>query len=1042
MKSQNWYSAAANHKSLGSQADRPGSLAGLHQAREEHLSQFFTPESVARIVWNIVAPAITAVQATRQSRRISLFDNAIGSGRLMQFASPEHCKIFGNDIHTESVDVLTKALEGAGFEAEIVVSGMEDVHPKGMDVALINPPFSIHLESPNIKPYSCTTWGKFGRNTSAVSHAYAFHQAVEASQITVAVLPTTYVEQLMQEDIYSKVIAVVHLPKGSFREENTQVDTALIVASHWETKKAPRILKMQSFDAALPDLGLEILPSHAHPKLSHVDGFINEGPSIHLPVTGDPSVKVSHDGRRIRLGFNCGLTQARVANAILKESVRRRMPPDHRYPKGVRFTGQGVLDVETHLSQDDPEASFREFIQDIERAGGVPDVDIGLVGYIKKRTRELQRRRTPFRHVVKVPFQAQQPQLIGKARQMHMAVANVFGSPVIRAGEEVQFEQTDEGLYSFEVRGKSFEISRDELYQRFIVEQQEVSAGDGWTVVHEGRNVAFPELASSLAEKATRLGLDKLLSWGFQFDDLVELFIAPGDAIVAWKMGLGKARLAIALILMSECKHGLITVESQLIEEMETELINMGLPAEEWQIIRTPGQLRQLKRLNLISYERLRMPIDRRHARRTYASQLRRRIGTLVADEGHLLRKHDTDQTRALWQVSARRKYILTGTPAANYPRDVHPLMVFEGGDGTAIQPYGWQRSYLEKNHRQSMSHAQRGIDAFRETFIVTEWVTNAFSEDNSSGAKREVPKIANLDAYRRSIACHVKRRVDDEPEVAKYIRIPIPTKKVTEIEWDDAHLAYYLRVSDEFGEWYRKTAETAGKKGKQVNLIALLARIGAVEFACNYPQRGHENFGALLGLTSKQRYAIARVSELVAEGRKIILYAENPGVLELLHRHLKNRGIESLVFHGGQNIKARTRELNRQFRYGSVPVLLASLGVTQNGLNIPQANYVVYYNRAWDSTTENQAGARVLRPQQVNDVDFEYLHLEGGIDIYQAQMVAHKQDSISAGLDWATPELASVEFLHLDTLLGRFCEDLATKFGVKGYELREALAA
>lgn len=1042
MKAHNWYSVAASHKSLGSQADRPGSLAGLHQAREAHLSQFFTPEPIAKIVWSIVAPAIEAAQAVQHSRRIALFDNAIGSGRLVQFASPEQCKIFGNDLHKESVEVLTQALEGAGFEAEIIVSGMEDIHPKGMDVALINPPFSIHLESPNLKPYACTTWGKFGRNTSAVSHAYAFHQAVEASQITIAVLPTSYVQQLKDEEIYRKIVAVLHLPKGAFREENTEVDTAVVVASHWATFSAPRILKMRSFEEPLPPLGLELQPSHAQPRLIHVDGFINNGPSIQLPVTGDASVRVSHDGRRIRLGFNCGLIQAKVANAILRESVRRHMPPDHRYPKGVRFTGQGVLDVETHLAQDDPSASFAAFISDIEKAGGLPVVDVGLLNYLKKRTSELQRRRTPFRHVVKVPFKPQLAHISGKAREMHMAVANVFGSPVIRAGEEINFDRIGEGQYSFSVRGKSFEISRDELYQRFIVDQQEESAGDGWSVVHAGRNEAFPNLAANLAEKAKRLGLDNLLSWGFQFDDLVELFIAPGDAIVAWKMGLGKARLAIALILMSECKHGLIAVESQLIEEMETELINMGLPNEEWQIIRNVEDARQLKRLNLISYERLRMPIDRRHARRTYASLLRRRIGTLVADEGHLLRKHDTDQTRALWQVSARRKYILTGTPAANYPRDVHPLMVFEGGDGTAIQPYGWQRAYLEKSHRQSMSHAQRGIDAFRDSFIVTEWVTNAFAEDNSSGAKREVPKIANLDAYRRSIACHVKRRVDDEPEVSKYIRIPVPRKKVTEIEWDRAHLAHYLRVSDEFASWYRNKAESAGKKGKQVNLIALLARIGAVQFACNYPQRGHESFGALFGLTSKQRYAIERVAELVAEGRKIILYAENPGVLELIHLHLKNLGVESLVFHGGQNIKARTRELNRQFRYGSVPVLLASLGVTQTGLNIPQANYVIFYDRAWDATTENQAGARVLRPQQESEVDFEYLHLAGGIDIYQAQMVAHKQDSISAGLDWATPELATVEFLHLDTLLGRFCEDLATRNGVKGYQLREALAA
>ena len=50
--------------------------------------------------------------------------------------------------------------------------------------------------------------------------------------------------------------------------------------------------------------------------------------------------------------------------------------------------------------------------------------------------------------------------------------------------------------------------------------------------------------------------------------------------------------------------------------------------------------------------------------------------------------------------------------------------------------------------------------------------------------------------------------------------------------------------------------------------------------------------------------------------------------------------------------------------------------------------------------------------------------------------------DAIRAGLDWATPELDDVEFAHIDTLLGRFCDDLSTRVGVKRHELRETVKA
>jgi hypothetical protein len=45
---------------------------------------------------------------------------------------------------------------GSGF---LQASRDEDIHPARFDIALINPPFSIDLESPpRLKPLACTTW--------------------------------------------------------------------------------------------------------------------------------------------------------------------------------------------------------------------------------------------------------------------------------------------------------------------------------------------------------------------------------------------------------------------------------------------------------------------------------------------------------------------------------------------------------------------------------------------------------------------------------------------------------------------------------------------------------------------------------------------------------------------------------------------------------------------------------------------------------------------------------------------------------------------
>jgi hypothetical protein len=106
----------------------------------------------------------------------------------------------------------------------------------------------------------------------------------------------------------------------------------------------------------------------------------------------------------------------------------------------------------------------------------------------------------------------------------------------------------------------------------------------------------------------------------------------------------------------------------------------------------------------------------------------------------------------------------------------------------------------------------------------------------------------------------------------------------------------------------------------------------------------------------------------------------------------------------------------------------------------VPQGDRVVFYDRDWAARAEKQCLARVLRPETKHEVTAEFVHIRGSADEYQAQAVAFKSDCYSAGLDWATPELDGTDFVHIDTMLGRFVEDLAKLRGMKPWELREQL--
>lgn len=333
------------------------------------------------------------------------------------------------------------------------------------------------------------------------------------------------------------------------------------------------------------------------------------------------------------------------------------------------------------------------------------------------------------------------------------------------------------------------------------------------------------------------------------------------------------------------------------------------------------------------------------------------------------------------------------------------------------------------------MEFAGRGIDAVISDYVVLEWVTYEWMESMKDGAKREIPKIANVEKFRQWIAPHIKRRLTVEPEVAKFIMLPELKKQVVEVQWDAHHLAFYLQACDDFAQWYKNRDGE-----KRNNLAVLLAKLQAVQIALNAPQKGVDGIGVYSGLTSKQRAVLDYLIGIADNGKKALLYCENPDTVDILHNALKENDIDSVRFHGGITIKKRVKDKDTKFVNGTTPHLLATKGSAKAGYNLPMADYVLFYDRSWSAKTESQCMRRPLRTERKEPVNVVYFHLPGSLDLYQHQMVAFKADSANAGLDYATPELDDAEFLHLSNILESFVNDLAKFRNMSSHNMRELL--
>ncbi|MBV5275848.1 MAG: hypothetical protein JZU52_20150, partial [Lamprocystis purpurea] len=552
-----WRQALRGRASLGSLAPRPGSLAGLHAARLAHLGQFFTPDPLAAWIWRMVSPALArALTRDGTGVRVPLIDTSCGSGALLQFADPARHTLAGTDVHGPSVTALGETAKAAGFQCHFSTVGMEQIDPTGFGVALINPPFSLHLEAPTLVAGPATHYGRFGPATSALSHPYALQQALAAADVVAAVLPRSYADTLIGEPMaWPRLVAAFHAPAWCFHDQGADVRVSVLFFA--KDPRAPgAAIRVETLDDALtlaPDLGLSCRTTrHLTPRLRET-GIVDEGPTINRAVTGNAKVRLGHSGRKLTLGFACGLIEAKVRNAILGERLTPTGIEGHRYPKGVKSTGQGALDIEVHLIQEDPLASLEALCDVIRAAGADLQVDPGLMRYLRKRVRRLRIERTPFRHTVLVKADmAHGPAgpLVGKARTLHLVDPDTWGSPVIKAGAEVAFSPDGTGSYRYRVGGRDFALTEEDINRRFAVVTGQ--AQDRWETVHPGRLTAFPERAAELRRRGQALGLDGFLSWDYQFEDLLELSMTRG-AVAAWAVGLGKARLAAGLILLSGC---------------------------------------------------------------------------------------------------------------------------------------------------------------------------------------------------------------------------------------------------------------------------------------------------------------------------------------------------------------------------------------------------------------------------------------------------------------------------------------------------------
>ncbi len=403
-------------------------------------------------------------------------------------------------------------------------------------------------------------------------------------------------------------------------------------------------------------------------------------------------------------------------------------------------------------------------------------------------------------------------------------------------------------------------------------------------------------------------------------DWLQHLMASKLGAFLADDMGLGKTAQTIAHITVEHASRRmqhpvLIVVPTSLIANWTSEL---GKFAPILKVAVLHGMDRHKKREELDKFD---VVVT------TYTVLTRDILDMktfdwhiVVLDEAQAIKTPDAKATRAVCQLDARQRICLSGTPIENNLEELWSQFAF-------LMP---------------------GLLGDRRTF-----------------AKRfRTPIEKNADQLRRiQLARRIKPFImrRKKSEVATELPPKHTILRRITLAPDQRELYETIRVT-----MYEKVREQVAERSLAQSRIVVLDALLKLRQACCDPRLVKLRSAREIETSSKLDDLLEMISEMIPEGRRILLFSQFTSMLDLIKPRLREAGIAFVELRGDTGDRA---EPVRSFEAGEVPLFLISLKAGGRGLNLVSADTVIHYDPWWNPAVEDQASDRAHRIGQTKSV-------------------------------------------------------------------------
>jgi SNF2 family DNA or RNA helicase len=346
----------------------------------------------------------------------------------------------------------------------------------------------------------------------------------------------------------------------------------------------------------------------------------------------------------------------------------------------------------------------------------------------------------------------------------------------------------------------------------------------------------------------------------------------------------------------------------------------------------------------------------------------------LVLDEAQNIKNANTHAAQVVGDIPAKHRLCLSGTPMENHLGELWSLFHF-------LMP-----GFLGSQKR------------FGELF------RNPIERQGNS---------EKMDQLRKRITPFMLRRTKNvvaselPPKVETLLPVPLQGKQ--------ADLYETIRLGME--KTVRDALNAQGLAKSQITILDALLKLRQV---CCDPRLLKLGAASQVQQSAKLAQLLDMLPEMVAEGRKILLFSQFTQMLSLIEQELPRLGIPWVKLTG----QSKNRDaLIDQFTSGQVPLFLISLKAGGVGLNLPQADTVIHYDPWWNPAVENQATDRAHRIGQTQSVWVVKLVAQGTIEERMLALQARKaqlaQDMYSGAVQRKEPLFGESDLTELFKPLG-----------------------